>query len=90
MGLEDNFMPKPVTQLSQTGISLVTVSEFAKRIGVSPWTIRTWIEEGRLSSTKLGRGHRAPVRIPSTEFDRVLLENFRPATRPFRLAHKKV
>lgn len=76
-------------QLSQTGITLVTVSDFAKRIGVSPWTIRAWIDQGRLASTKIGRGHRAPVRIPSTEFDRVLMENFRPATRPFRLGTKR-
>jgi excisionase family DNA binding protein len=36
--------------------SLLRVSEAARLLRVSKWTIYRWIEEGRLHATKIGRG----------------------------------
>jgi excisionase family DNA binding protein len=36
---------------------VVTVPEAAKRVGKNPETIRRWIREGRLRSTKVGTQH---------------------------------
>jgi excisionase family DNA binding protein len=35
---------------------LLRIQETAKLLRVSKWTIYRWIEEGRLSATKIGRG----------------------------------
>jgi excisionase family DNA binding protein len=35
---------------------LLRIQEAAKFLKVSKWTIYRWIEEGRLSATKIGRG----------------------------------
>jgi excisionase family DNA binding protein len=35
---------------------LLRIQEAAKLLKVSKWTIYRWIEEGRLSATKIGRG----------------------------------
>lgn len=35
---------------------LLRIDEASKLLKVSKWTIYRWIEEGRLSATKIGRG----------------------------------
>lgn len=39
------------TQLPRT----IAIEDVAARLGVSPWTIRTWIRKGMLSYHKIGR-----------------------------------
>lgn len=34
---------------------LLTVSQAAKALGLSRWTVRKWITDGRISSVKLGK-----------------------------------
>ncbi len=38
------------------GPPLLRVQEAAQLLKVSKWTIYRWVEEGRLSATKIGRG----------------------------------
>jgi excisionase family DNA binding protein len=33
----------------------LSIKESAESIGVSPWTIRAWIKQGKLAATRLGR-----------------------------------
>lgn len=35
--------------------SWLTVSDFARHVGLSPWTIRREIREGRLQARRIGR-----------------------------------
>jgi excisionase family DNA binding protein len=64
-------------------LTMLTVRDFAVRLSVSPWTVRSWIDSGKLASVKVGRGRRCTLRIPSTEFDRIVIETLRPAIKPF-------
>ena len=61
---------------------LVSVDEAAYRLGVSPWTIRWWIQEGRIASNKLG----ARRLIPESEIERLIAESRRPARRELQAA----
>lgn len=70
-------------------LTMLTVTQFAERLAVSPWTVRSWIDSGRLASIKVGRGKRCTLRIPSTEFDRIVIENMRPATKNFLPRQRK-
>jgi len=56
----------------------LTVEAIADRLGVTHWTVRTWLKQGRVSYTKVGR--RLLVRAEDVE---ALLErNHSPARRP--------
>jgi excisionase family DNA binding protein len=61
---------------------LVPVDEAAYRLGVSPWTIRWWIQQGRIASNKLG----ARRLIPVSEIERLIAESRRPARRELQAA----
>lgn len=50
--------------------SPLKVSEAAKALNISPWTVRRWIETGKLRRLKLGRC----VRVPQSEIARLLTE----------------
>jgi hypothetical protein len=54
---------------------LLGIKDFAASIGISVWTVRGWAYRGRIASVKLG----ARMMIPTTELDRLLEENLRPA-----------
>jgi excisionase family DNA binding protein len=54
---------------------LLTVNEFAARTGWKPCTVRKKILRRELGYGKLGRS----VRIPESEFERLILKGFRPA-----------
>ncbi len=48
-----------------------TVSEAAKYLKVSDYTIRRWIKEGKIHSEKPGNGKTARHRIPRSELERL-------------------
>jgi excisionase family DNA binding protein len=47
---------------------LVPIPEAARRLGVSPWTIRCWVQHGKIASHKL-YGKR---QIPLSEVERLI------------------
>lgn len=55
----------------------LTVTEAAERLGLSVYTVRSWIWQRRLGCIRLGRA----VRVPATEIERVLRRGAIPATR---------
>jgi excisionase family DNA binding protein len=63
-----------VTQIPQT----LPIDAVADRLGVSGWTVRTWLRQGRIPFVKLGR--RVLVKVDDVEA--LLAKNYQPATRP--------
>ena len=63
---------KPPAPSSQR---LLSIKDFAASFGISVWTVRGWAYRGRIASVKLG----ARMMIPTTELDRLIEENLRPA-----------
>ncbi|MSO22253.1 MAG: DNA-binding protein [Acidobacteria bacterium] len=58
---------------------LVSISKAAERLGgISHWTVRSWIAQGRLTTVKLG----ARRLIPVSELSRLVLEGIEEAKRP--------
>lgn len=54
---------------------LVPITDTARQLGVSPWTIRWWIQEGKIASNKLF-GRRL---VPASEIQRLIAESRVPA-----------
>jgi excisionase family DNA binding protein len=54
---------------------LLTMTEFARRLGISVWTARSWAYKGRIASVKLG----ARLQVPAAEIERLVLKGLRPA-----------
>jgi excisionase family DNA binding protein len=57
---------------------LLSIGMVAEHLGVSPWTIRVWIKQGKLGSAKLGTRRL----VPQSEVMRFLASSFTPATSP--------
>lgn len=55
------------------------VKQLGERFGVSPWTLRSWVYSGKVSSVKLGDSRRSKLLIPVAEVQRVFAESLRPA-----------
>jgi len=49
---------------------LVSIKDAAEILAISPWTLRAWITQGKISSAKLG----ARRLIPESEINRLLAE----------------
>jgi len=49
---------------------LVSIKEAAAILAISPWTVRAWITQGKITSAKLG----ARRLIPESEINRLLAE----------------
>jgi excisionase family DNA binding protein len=56
---------------------LLNISQFAELLGVTHSCVRRWVLERRVSVVKIGR----LVRIPATEFDRIVAEGTRSVRR---------
>jgi excisionase family DNA binding protein len=54
--------------------SLRSIEYAADILGLSPWTIRAWITQGKITSAKLG----ARRLIPQSELDRLIQESLVP------------
>jgi excisionase family DNA binding protein len=52
---------------------LLTITEAAHQLGVSPWTVRDWLRQGKLAAVKVGRTAKAPVRIKASDLDAMLI-----------------
>jgi excisionase family DNA binding protein len=63
-------------------MKLLSIPQFAEQLGVTDSCIRRWILERRVGVIKVGR----LVRIPATEFERIVAEGTRPARTSDRLA----
>jgi excisionase family DNA binding protein len=55
--------------------ALKSVDEAAGLLGISPWTVRAWIREGRLRPVRLGRR----VLLSEAELERLVTESQEPA-----------
>jgi excisionase family DNA binding protein len=55
----------------------MSIDMLADRLGVSSWTVRTWLRQGRVPFVKLGK--RVLVRVDDVEA--LIAQNTRPATR---------
>jgi len=49
---------------------LVSIKDAAAILAISPWTVRAWVTQGKMSSAKLGTRRL----IPESEIDRLLSE----------------
>jgi excisionase family DNA binding protein len=56
-------------------MKLLAIPQFAELLGVSNACVRRWVLERKVSVVKVGR----LVRIPATEFDRIIADGTRPA-----------
>ncbi len=63
-----------ITQVSNSE-SLTSIESCAIRLSISPWTVRRWIQDGKIKSNKLG----ARRLIPTTEIERLIRESAVPA-----------
>jgi len=61
------------TQIPQT----LPIDALAERLGVSQWTVRTWLRQGRVPFVKIGRR----VLVKTDDVEALLAENYKPATR---------
>ena len=53
-------------------IILLTVKEFAAKLGVSPITVRRAIAYGRIHGFRVGTGKKASFRIAESELERMM------------------
>jgi excisionase family DNA binding protein len=51
---------------------LLRVNEAARLLNVSRWTVYRWVEEGKLSATKIGRQN---LRVIGNSVDKLIAEN---------------
>lgn len=51
----------------------LTLQEFAKKMKLHPDTIRKAIRCGYINAFRAGSGKRSPLRIPSTEIERLMV-----------------
>lgn len=49
---------------------LVSIKDAAAILAISPWTVRAWVTQGKITSAKLG----ARRLIPESEINRLLTE----------------
>lgn len=50
--------------------------EVAELFSVTEQTVRDWIKSGELKSTRLGKGSRAPYRVPEAELQAFAMKRY--------------
>jgi excisionase family DNA binding protein len=63
---------------------LISIEKAAEVLGVSPWTIRAWITQGKLGSAKLGSRRL----VPESEIQKLIADARVPALFGLRNATK--
>lgn len=63
---------------------IIGVAEFAATMGISVHCARNWIYQRRIASVKLGK----LLCVPTSEVERLVTENLRPASEPWLLLSK--
>jgi excisionase family DNA binding protein len=53
----------------------MTIEGIAQRWGLSHWTVRTWIREGRIASFKVGRR----ILVKVDDIEGLMNESYKPA-----------
>jgi excisionase family DNA binding protein len=71
---KEQTLQKRIDELEQKEIYL-SPKEFSEELGISRWTVYSWLSQGKLKSNKVGD---RLVRIPKSELDRLLSEGNRP------------
>jgi excisionase family DNA binding protein len=71
-----------VTNLIESGESLMTVAEVAEFLRLHPNTVRTKIAAGEIPSLRLGAGPMSPLRIPRDQLEAKLSAASFPADAP--------
>jgi excisionase family DNA binding protein len=56
--------------------SLLSIDQWAAKVGIKPSTARAWVLRRRISYVKVGR---RAVRIPLSEAERIIREGYVPA-----------
>lgn len=57
----------------------LTLSEIAKRLGITSQNVREWCIKGILAHTTVTVGAKKRYFVPVEEFDRIMAENMKPA-----------
>jgi excisionase family DNA binding protein len=60
---------------------IYTIEQVAKKLAVSPDTVQTWMEEGKLGSVKIGY---RTVRILQSDIDNFIRDHHRESNYPFK------
>ena len=58
---------------------MLTVAQFAQRLGIKEATVRMWLAQRRISYIKLGGTRKSAIRIPEAEIDRLIRNHTVPA-----------
>ena len=67
-GLNSNGAQRPSRSVA---LHLLTMRQAGQYLGVSYWTVRTWVESGKLRAVRLPGGGRL-LRIEITELERLI------------------
>lgn len=65
-------MPETPTPPVTAGQKFITLQQAAERLGLSHWTLRAWIAEGRIAQYRSPGGGRA-IRLRLTDVDDLLV-----------------
>jgi excisionase family DNA binding protein len=63
--------PAALRRDTKEAATMLTVEEAADRLGASLWTVRRWLQQGRIRGVMPG-GRRLGWRIPASEIDQLL------------------
>jgi excisionase family DNA binding protein len=74
---EPSALEAMITQ-TEAITQMVPINRIATQLGVSAWTVRTWIRQGRIPSHKVGRR----VLVKAADVQALLDAHYRQASRP--------
>lgn len=55
--------------------TVLTLEEAARRLSLSPWTLRGWVNRKKIGYVRIGRR----IALPEAEVERLLREGYHPA-----------
>lgn len=63
---------------------VLTIKQVAPLLNLNEWTVREWVDEGRLPAVRLGTGPRAPIRVRVSDVEKLLVPIVPRGPRPPR------